>query len=71
MPEPRDVPIREDMIRLGQLLKLAGLAPSGGEARAMLDAGVVTVNGEGESRRGRQLRRGDLVAVGDEVVRVT
>ena len=70
MPGARDVPIREDVIRLGQLLKLAGLAASGGDARAMLDAGVVTVNGEAESRRGRQLRRGDLVAVGDEAVRI-
>ncbi len=66
----RDVPIREEVIRLGQLLKLAGLAASGGEARAMLEAGAVTVNDEAEARRGRQLRRGDVVAVGDEAVRV-
>ena len=66
----RDVPIRGDVIRLGQLLKLTGLAASGGEARALLKAGVVTVNEQAEGRRGRQLRRGDLVAVGDEVVRV-
>jgi ribosome-associated protein len=70
--EPRDVAIRagEDMIRLGQLIKHAGLAPSGGEARAMLEAGVVTVNGEAEARRGRQLHRGDVIAVGEEAVRV-
>ena len=68
--DPRDVAIRGEMIRLGQLLKLAGLVASGGDARAMLDAGVVTVNGEPESRRGRQLHRGDIVAVGDDVVRV-
>ncbi len=68
--DPRPVPIREDMIRLGQLLKLAGLVASGGDARAMLEAGVVAVNGEPESRRGRQLRRGDVVAVGEEAVRV-
>lgn len=66
----REVPIREEVIRLGQLLKLAGLAASGGEARALLEAGAVTVNDEGEGRRGRQLRRGDVVAVGDERVRV-
>lgn len=66
----RDVPIRGDGIRLGQLLKLAGLASSGGNARGLLEAGLVTVNGEAESRRGRQLRRSDVVAVGDEVVRV-
>ncbi len=62
--------IRDDAIRLGQLLKLAGLVASGGDARAMLEAGAVTVNGEAESRRGRQLRRGDVVVLGAEAVRV-
>lgn len=66
----RDVPIREESIRLGQLLKLSGLAGSGGEAKALLSAGSVTVNDEAEARRGRQLRRGDRVAVGADVVRV-
>ncbi len=65
-----DVEIRGERIRLGQLLKLAGLAGSGGEARMLLDEGRVTVNGEAETRRGRQLWRGDVVAVGDESVRV-
>jgi ribosome-associated protein len=64
----RDVPIREDTIRLGQLLKLAGLADSGGEAKELLAEGAVSVNGEREERRGRQLTRGDVVAVpGDEL----
>jgi len=66
----RDVSIREDTIRLGQLLKLAGLADSGGEAKELLAEGAVSVNGEREERRGRQLRSGDVVAVGDEQVRV-
>jgi ribosome-associated protein len=67
----RDVDVRGDVIRLGQLLKLAGLADSGGEAKALLAEGVVTVNDEPESRRGRQLHDGDVVAVGDaEPVRV-
>jgi ribosome-associated protein len=66
----RDVQIRGDMIRLGQLLKLAGMADSGAEARGLLQEGGVTVNGEAEERRGRQLHRGDVVAVGEEVVRV-
>jgi ribosome-associated protein len=66
----RDVPIREDTIRLGQALKLSGLASSGGEARAMIEQGGVTVNGEPEARRGRQLHRGDVVAVGDDAVRI-
>jgi len=66
----RDVGIREDVIRLGQLLKLAGIADSGTDAKELLAAGEVTVNGEAEERRGRQLRRGDVVTVADESVRV-
>ena len=65
-----DVPIRGEMIRLGQLLKLAGIADSGTEAKELLAAGAVTVNGEPEERRGRQLRRGDVVAAAGESVRV-
>ncbi len=66
----RDVAIREDVIRLGQLLKLAGIADSGTGAKDLLAAGGVTVNGEAEGRRGRQLRRGDVVAAAGETVRV-
>jgi ribosome-associated protein len=65
-----EIEIRGDMIRLGQLLKLAGIAGSGSEARALLLENVVTVNGEPESRRGRQLRRGDVVAIGDDAIRL-
>lgn len=66
----RDVEIRGDMIRLGQLLKLSGLSGSGSDARELVLGNAVTVNGEPEARRGRQLHRGDLVTVGDETVRV-
>ncbi len=58
-----EVPISDDIIRLGQFLKLADLAESGADARALLDDGVVTVNGDAERRRGRQLVRGDVVEV--------
>jgi len=61
-----DIPIRGESIRLGQLLKLTGVASSGAEAKALLSAGAATVNGESETRRGRQLQRGDVVVVGDE-----
>jgi ribosome-associated protein len=71
MEAPRDVPIREDMIRLGQLLKHAGLVGSGGDARALLATGRVTVNGEPETRRGRQLHRGDVVSTEAWSVRVS
>ena len=70
-PTPmRDVTIREETIRLGQALKLAGLAGSGGDARELVRQGAVRVNGEVETRRGRQLRRGDVVALGDDAVRI-
>jgi ribosome-associated protein len=66
----RDLPVRGESIRLGQALKLSGLAESGGEARALVEDGAVTVNAEVETRRGRQLRHGDDVAVGDEALRI-
>jgi ribosome-associated protein len=66
----QEIEIEGDMIRLGQLLKLSALAESGADARALLLADEVTVNGEPEARRGRQLHRGDRVTVGEETVRV-
>jgi len=70
VPE-RDIPIRDDVIRLGQLLKLAGVADSGAEARELLEAGGVRVNDEPEARRGRQLVRGDVVDAAGERLRVS
>ncbi len=58
------------MIRLGQLLKLAGAVPSGANAKGLIQDGHVQVNGETETRRGRQLAKGDTVRVGDEALRV-
>lgn len=68
--EPQDIPIRGHMIRLGQLLKLAGIAQDGGEAKALLEDGHVHVNGEVELRRGRQLHPGDVVTAVGESLRV-
>jgi ribosome-associated protein len=62
----REIPIRGQMIRLGQLLKLAGAVDSGSEVKALLATETVWVNGDPESRRGRQLFVGDLVRVGDQ-----
>jgi ribosome-associated protein len=70
MAATRDVPIREETIRLGQLLKLAGLADSGADARELVREGATRVNGEVETRRGRRLRRGDVVDVAGATVRV-
>jgi ribosome-associated protein len=62
----RSIEISGGMIRLGQLLKLAGAAAGGADAKALIAAGDVTVNGEIEQRRGRQLHPGDVVRVGDD-----
>jgi ribosome-associated protein len=67
---PVDVPIRDDTIRLGQFLKLANLIESGAEAKPLLAEGLVTVNGEVETRRGRQLVPGDVVTLGPASTRV-
>ena len=69
-PAPRGVPIRDEMIRLGQLLKLAGLVEHGAEARTVIAEGLVTVDGEVDTRRGAQIRPGSIVALGDERVQV-
>nr|BFF17651.1 hypothetical protein GCM10025730_11720 [Promicromonospora thailandica] len=58
-----EVPIRDEVIRLGQFLKLADLAEDGAQARDLIADGEVRVNGEVETRRGRQLVRGDVVSV--------
>lgn len=58
-----EVPIRDDVIRLGQFLKLADLAEDGAQARDLIADGEVRVNGDVETRRGRQLVRGDVVSV--------
>ena len=67
----REVPIREDSIRLGQLLKLADLVEAGAEVKPLMVQGQVSVNGEVETRRGRQLVKGDVVTLGGESVLVT
>ena len=67
---PQDVPIRGETIRLGQLLKLAGVVGGGGEVRRFLAEATVVVNGEPEARRGRQLHPGDTVRVDDVELRL-
>ena len=68
---PREIPIRGEMIRLGQLLKLAGLIGGGGDAKAFLAEETVLVNGEPDNRRGRQLHPGDVVETAGEELRLT
>lgn len=62
-PRPELIPIRDESIRLGQLLKLANLAEDGIQAKEFIENGLVKVNGQIETRRGRQVRPGDTVTV--------
>lgn len=71
MPDAFEVPIRDESIRLGQFLKLASLIESGAEAKEVIADGLVSVNGEVEVRRGRQLHAGDLVEIAGASARVT
>ena len=64
-----DVPLQDQPIRLGQFLKLAGLAEHGAHAKELVELGEVQVNGRVETRRGAQLRFGDVVAVGGQRAR--
>ncbi|HWJ08776.1 MAG TPA: RNA-binding S4 domain-containing protein [Nocardioides sp.] len=69
-PVPVDVAIRDESIRLGQFLKLANLVESGSDAKPVIADGQVQVNGEVETRRGRQLRVGDVVLLQGQAARV-
>lgn len=65
-----EISIGGEIIRLGQFLKFAGLIDSGGDAKEVIIDGFVSVNGEVDRRRGRQLRDGDLVSFEGRTVRV-
>ncbi|WP_280274917.1 RNA-binding S4 domain-containing protein [Nocardia wallacei] len=70
MSDPVDVPIDDEVIRLGQFLKLANLIDTGSEAKTVIASGLVRVNDEVELRRGRQLHAGDVVALAGHEARV-
>ncbi|KGI68141.1 RNA-binding S4 domain-containing protein [Mycolicibacterium rufum] len=70
MADVHDVPIRDETIRLGQFLKLANLLDSGADAKEAIADGRVRVNDEVETRRGRQLRSGDVVTFAGQSARV-
>ena len=71
MPSPTEVPIRDASIRLGQLLKLAGVVEDGSMARMVIENGEVTVDGTTVLRRGTQVRPGQVVTYAGETLRVT
>ena len=64
------ISIRDEFIKLGQAMKLAGLAENGGEAKDAIMAGEVTVNGEVDLRRGRKLYKGDVFSYNGVDVKV-
>jgi len=71
MSDPIVVPIRDETIRLGQLLKLAGVVDDGVQARTLIQDGEVSVDGEVDRRRGRQVRPGSTVELGETKIQVT
>ncbi len=66
-----EVTIRDDFIKLGQVLKLASVVQDGVEAKYVIQEGKVKVNGEVDLRRGRKIYPGDVVSFGDAEIIVT
>ena len=68
----KSISIRDEFIKLGQAMKLAGLVDSGVDAKYAIEEGSVKVNGETDLRRGRKLYNGDVYTLkGDEVTVVS
>ena len=67
---PEKIDITGKMIRLGQLLKMANLVENGGEAKARIQNGEVLINGEVDTRRGRQLSEGDVIEIAGQQLQV-
>ena len=65
-----DIELREEYIKLGQALKAAGLVGSGIEAKVVIQDGLVKVNGETDTRRGKKLYSGDTVEYNDETINI-
>ncbi len=62
--------IKDDFIKLGQALKLAGLVESGVDAKFVIQDGLVKVNGEIDTRRGKKLIAGDMVEYDGQAFKV-
>ncbi|PID67401.1 MAG: RNA-binding protein [Fusobacteriales bacterium] len=65
-----EIKIKDEYIKLDQLLKFANLVASGGEAKEVIKQGMVLVNGEIETRRGKKIRPSDIVSFADEEIMV-
>ena len=66
----QSVHLRDEFIKLGQGLKAAGLVESGVEAKEVIQDGLVKVNGETDTRRGRKLYAGDIVTYNGEEIKI-
>ena len=62
--------LRDEFIKLGQALKAAGLVDSGVEAKDVILEGLVLVNGEVDTRRGRKLYEGDVVSFENQTIKI-
>lgn len=65
-----EIKLREEFIKLGQALKAANLVSDGVEAKFVIQDGLVEVNGEVDTRRGRKLYDGDIVTFEGEVIKI-
>ena len=64
------ITLREEFIKLGQALKAAGLVSNGVEAKEVILEGLVKVNGEVDTRRGKKLYDGDIVSFDGEEIKI-
>ena len=65
-----EIKIRDEFIKLGQALKLAGVVEDGVEAKYASQDGLVQVNGEVDQRRGRKVYEGDVITFEDQEIKV-
>lgn len=64
------IKLREEFIKLGQALKAAGFVESGVDAKFVIQDGLVKVNGETETQRGKKLHAGDVVEFEGHTVKI-
>lgn len=65
-----EIKIRDEFIKLGQALKLAGVVEDGVEAKYAIQDGLVQVNGEVDQRRGRKVYEGDVITFEDQEIKI-
>lgn len=65
-----EITIRDEFIKLGQALKLAGVVQDGVEAKIVIQEGKVSVNGEADTRRGRKIYEGDIISYNGTEIKV-